>query len=83
MVKPNIEVCGNGACLGAEMRFSASGGHEKYCQNGGMTLAHHQGAASREGVRPEGSPIAVMAPSWSQEASLLQGKSLVSAFRAL
>jgi hypothetical protein len=34
---------------------------EKYCHNGGMTLAHHYGA-SREGVPARGSAIAIVVP---------------------
>jgi len=33
--------------------ISGFGGREKYCQNGGMAVAHHYGAPSREG-RPPG-----------------------------
>jgi len=35
---------------------------EKYSHNGGMTLAHHYGAASREGAPARGSAIGIVAP---------------------
>jgi hypothetical protein len=58
MLKPNIEGCGNGAPLGAEMGSSAFfHSRKKYRHNGGMAFAHHPASAC------QGSKMAMMAPS--------------------
>jgi hypothetical protein len=68
MVKPNIEGCGDGACLGAEMDSSApSSGfsrHRKYCHNGGTAFAPQRCGYRdrRRSASREGSMNSVMAP---------------------
>jgi hypothetical protein len=73
MVKPKIERCGNGACLGAEMDSSAFpfSRPEKYCHNGRGLVA--------EGVPARGVRDRHLGPHCgSQEAASLQGKAAES-----